>query len=99
MARKPWIVPIPGTTKMDHLRENIGSVNVQLTATDLRDIETGFSRIGDLWWPHGCEADGADWPRRRLKIMSSLSASINDQRAFAMDIGHRRTRSSWMLED
>jgi aryl-alcohol dehydrogenase-like predicted oxidoreductase len=45
MARKPWIVPIPGTTNMDHLRENIGSVNVQLTPADLRDIETAFSRV------------------------------------------------------
>src|SRR5688572_14031845 len=45
MARKPWIVPIPGTTKMDHLRENIGAINVQLTPADLREIETAFSRI------------------------------------------------------
>ena len=45
MARKPWIVPIPGTGNMDHLRENLGGVNVQLTPADLREIETGFSRI------------------------------------------------------
>jgi len=45
MARKPWIVPIPGTTKMDHLRENMGAGNVQLTSADLREIETAFSRI------------------------------------------------------
>ena len=45
MAQKPWIVPIPGTTNMDHLRENIGAVNVQLTPADLREIETAFSRI------------------------------------------------------
>ena len=45
MAQKPWIVPIPGTTNMDHLRENMGAINVQLTAADLREIETGFSRI------------------------------------------------------
>ena len=45
MAQKPWIVPIPGTTNMDHLRENMGAVNVQLTPADLREIETGFSRI------------------------------------------------------
>ena len=36
MARRPWIVPIPGTTNMDHLRENMGAANVQLTAADLR---------------------------------------------------------------
>ena len=45
MARKPWIVPIPGTTNMDHLRENIGAINIQLTPADLREIETAFSRI------------------------------------------------------
>ena len=45
MAQKPWIVPIPGTTDMDHLRENTGAVNFQLTSADLREIETAFSRI------------------------------------------------------
>jgi aryl-alcohol dehydrogenase-like predicted oxidoreductase len=45
MAQKPWIVPIPGTTNMDHLRENMGAANVQLTPADLREIETAFSRI------------------------------------------------------
>ena len=45
LARKPWIVPIPGTGNMDHLRENMGAVNVQLTPADLSEIETGFSRI------------------------------------------------------
>lgn len=45
MARKPWIVPIPGTSNRDHLRENMGAVNVQLTPADLLEIETGFSRL------------------------------------------------------
>ena len=45
MAQKPWIVPIPGTTKMDHLRENLDAVKVQLTPADLREIEKAFSRI------------------------------------------------------
>jgi aryl-alcohol dehydrogenase-like predicted oxidoreductase len=45
IAQKPWIVPIPGTTNMDHLRENMGAVNVQLTPADLREIESGFARI------------------------------------------------------
>src|SRR5688500_11548980 len=45
MAQKPWIVPIPGTKKMDHLRENLDAVKVQLTPGDLREIETAFSRI------------------------------------------------------
>ena len=45
MVRKPWIVPIPGTASMDHLRENVDAINVQLTPADLREIETAFSRI------------------------------------------------------
>ena len=45
MAQKPWIVSIPGTGNMDHLRENLGAVNVQLTPADLREIETGFARF------------------------------------------------------
>jgi aryl-alcohol dehydrogenase-like predicted oxidoreductase len=45
MAQKPWIVSIPGTSNMEHLRENLGAVHVQLTPADLREIETGFSRI------------------------------------------------------
>ena len=45
MAQKPWIVPIPGTTKTDHLRENLDAVKVQLTPANLREIETAFSRI------------------------------------------------------
>ncbi len=45
MAQKPWIVSIPGTSNMDHLKENLGAVNVQLTPADLREIETAFSRI------------------------------------------------------
>jgi aryl-alcohol dehydrogenase-like predicted oxidoreductase len=45
MAQKPWIVPIPGTTSMDHLRENVGAVDVQLTPADLRELETALSRV------------------------------------------------------
>jgi len=42
MAQKPWSVPIPGTSKMDHRRENLEVVNVQLTPAELREIETAF---------------------------------------------------------
>jgi aryl-alcohol dehydrogenase-like predicted oxidoreductase len=45
IAQKPWIVSIPGTGNMDHLRENLAAVNLRLTPEDLREIETGFSRI------------------------------------------------------
>jgi aryl-alcohol dehydrogenase-like predicted oxidoreductase len=45
LAHKPWIVPIPGTTKLDRLDENIGAVSVELTPGDLRDIENAASKI------------------------------------------------------
>ncbi|MCE0497578.1 MAG: aldo/keto reductase [Methylacidiphilales bacterium] len=45
LARKPWIVPIPGTTKLHRLDENIGSVSVELTPDDLREIENAASKI------------------------------------------------------
>jgi len=45
LASKPWIVPIPGTTKPERLEENIGAVSVDLTPDDLRDIETAASQI------------------------------------------------------
>ena len=45
LAQKPWIVPIPGTTKLHRLEENIGAVAVELTSDDLRDIDTAASQI------------------------------------------------------
>jgi aryl-alcohol dehydrogenase-like predicted oxidoreductase len=45
LARKPFIVPIPGTRNIDHLNENLGAVNVQLTPEDLREIDSAFSTI------------------------------------------------------
>jgi len=45
LAQKPWIVPIPGTTKLHRLEENIGAVSVDLTPDDLRDIENAASKI------------------------------------------------------
>jgi aryl-alcohol dehydrogenase-like predicted oxidoreductase len=45
MAQKPWIVSIPGTRNIDHLNENLGAINVQLTPADLSEIQTAFSAI------------------------------------------------------
>ena len=45
LAQKPWIVAIPGTRNIDHLNENLGAVNVQLTPADLREIEAALSII------------------------------------------------------
>lgn len=59
LARKPWIVPIPGTTKLARLEENIGAVSVELAADDLRDIETTAARI---------TVRGARYPEELLKL-------------------------------
>ena len=45
LAQKPWIVPIPGTTKLGRLEENIGATAVELTSDDLREIESASSKI------------------------------------------------------
>jgi aryl-alcohol dehydrogenase-like predicted oxidoreductase len=55
LAQKPWIVPIPGTTKLHRLDENIGAVSVELTPDDLRDIESTASKI---------EVQGARYPEK-----------------------------------
>ena len=53
LAQKPWIVPIPGTTKLKRLEENVGAVEVELTRDDLREIESAASQI---------EVQGARYP-------------------------------------
>jgi aryl-alcohol dehydrogenase-like predicted oxidoreductase len=58
LAQKPWIVPIPGTTKPNRLDENIGAADVNLTADDLREIEDAASRI---------EVQGARYPEELEK--------------------------------
>ncbi|MGB9515079.1 MAG: aldo/keto reductase [Candidatus Acidiferrum sp.] len=45
LAQKPWMVPIPGTTKLDRLEENLAAADVQLTPQDLREIEAAASKI------------------------------------------------------
>jgi len=55
LAQKPWIVPIPGTTKLSRLDENIGSVEIKLTSDDLREIDSAASKItveGDRYPEH-----------------------------------------------
>jgi aryl-alcohol dehydrogenase-like predicted oxidoreductase len=45
LAQKPWIIPIPGTTKLHRLEENIGAASIELTPDDLRDINSAASKI------------------------------------------------------
>src|SRR5476651_1229700 len=55
LAQKPWIVPIPGTTKLSRLEENIGAAAIELTPADLRDIDAAAAKIpieGDRYPEH-----------------------------------------------
>ncbi len=60
LAQKPWIVPIPGTTKLHRLEENIAAVSVNLTSDDLREIENAASKIS---------AQGARYPEHLQKMV------------------------------
>ena len=62
LAQKPWIVPIPGTTKLHRLEENIGAVSIELTSEDLREIDSSASQI---------KVQGARYPER-LEVMTGL---------------------------
>ena len=59
LAQKPWIVPIPGTTKLNRLEENLGAVSIQLTPEDLRDIDAAASKI---------KVEGDRYPERLEKM-------------------------------
>jgi aryl-alcohol dehydrogenase-like predicted oxidoreductase len=55
LAQKLWIVPIPGTTKLHRLEENLGAAVIKLTLDDLRDIDSALANItaqGDRYPPH-----------------------------------------------
>ncbi len=60
LAQKPWIVPIPGTTKLHRLRENIGAASVQLTAEDLAELESAAAKI---------PVQGARYPENLQKLV------------------------------
>jgi aryl-alcohol dehydrogenase-like predicted oxidoreductase len=59
LAQKPWIAPIPGTTKLNRLEENIGAVSIQLTHEDRREIDAAASKI---------KVEGARYPERLEKM-------------------------------
>jgi aryl-alcohol dehydrogenase-like predicted oxidoreductase len=61
LAQKPWIVPIPGTTRLSRLEENIGAVGIELTAADLRTIDETSSKI---------KAEGDRYPAELAKQLT-----------------------------
>jgi aryl-alcohol dehydrogenase-like predicted oxidoreductase len=60
LAQKPWIVPIPGTRKLERLDENLGAVDLELTTDDLREIESAASQI---------KVEGARYPQHLQKLV------------------------------
>jgi aryl-alcohol dehydrogenase-like predicted oxidoreductase len=60
LAQKPWIIPIPGTTKLHRLEENLGAPSVKLTAEDLHEIQNALS---------GIEIQGARYPEQLMKLV------------------------------
>ncbi len=60
LAQEPWIVPIPGTTKLHRLEENIGAATVELSADDLREIDGALSRV---------TIEGARYPEKLQKLV------------------------------
>jgi aryl-alcohol dehydrogenase-like predicted oxidoreductase len=60
LAQKPWIVPIPGTTKLHRLEENIGAVNVTLSFDELRELGTAAAKIA---------VQGARYPEELQKLV------------------------------
>jgi aryl-alcohol dehydrogenase-like predicted oxidoreductase len=60
LAQKPWIVPIPGTTKLHRLEENIGALNIKFTADELAEIENASSNI---------KVEGARYPEHLQKLV------------------------------
>jgi aryl-alcohol dehydrogenase-like predicted oxidoreductase len=60
LAQKQWIVPIPGTTKLHRLEENLGSVNIEFTADELREIDSASSEI---------KVEGARYPEQLQKLV------------------------------
>ncbi len=65
-AQKPWIAPVPGTTKLHRPEENLGAVNVELTAEDLREIEEAASEI---------DVQGARYPEK-LEAMTGREVVV-----------------------
>jgi aryl-alcohol dehydrogenase-like predicted oxidoreductase len=69
LAQRPYIVPIPGTTKVHRLEENVGAADVELTQAELREINDGASRIqaaGDRYAPAQMAMVGREAPPVRL---------------------------------
>jgi aryl-alcohol dehydrogenase-like predicted oxidoreductase len=60
LAQKPWIVPIPGTTKLPRLEENIGAVAVELAPEDLRQLDIATSKV---------TVQGARYPEELQKLV------------------------------
>jgi aryl-alcohol dehydrogenase-like predicted oxidoreductase len=83
LAQKPWIVPIPGTTKLHRLDENIGADSVELTPDDLREIDSAASKI---------TVQGARYPRKPGANDRSLSGKVRGRQQLNSNLIQRLER-------
>ena len=67
LAQKPWIVPIPGTTKLNRLEENLGAAAIELASDDLREIEDAASKI---------TVQGARYPEHKSAHNTNISKPL-----------------------
>lgn len=84
LAKKPWIVPIPGATKLNHLEENLGALNVQLNAADIKEIDDGFV---------GIQVQGARAPEALLKV-HDIGANLKTSSAGGHGLAPLRSQSN-----
>jgi diketogulonate reductase-like aldo/keto reductase len=66
LAKKPFIVPMPGTRLIPHMLENLGAANIKLSAADMQELETGFASIGVF----------GDRAQERLKEAHDIGTSL-----------------------
>ena len=72
LAKKPWIVPIPGTTKLNRLKENIVACEIQLSKDDLHEIEVGASKL---------KVHGARYPEEYQKMVDRSWQTLKSPKA------------------
>jgi hypothetical protein len=82
LAKKPWIVPIPGTTELHRLEKNLGAANLDLTSEDLRAIESASSNI---------KVEGARYPQG---VEQTTGRGVDRHRALGQQIGEAESVES-----
>jgi len=97
LAKKPWIVPIPGTTKLHRLEEDIGSTKVELTTADVDQIEASLAGVeahGDRYSPENAAMVGR-WVRITSRQLLALNPGERSARRCRYSRHNRKLPSAW----